>query len=101
MAENRVKEIGVRKVLGASISSIALLLSRDFVKLVVTAVIIAAPVAWWLGSQWLTKFDYRISISAWVFIIAGLSAILIALVTVSFQSIKAARANPVRNLRTE
>ena len=101
MAESRVKEIGVRKVLGASITNITMLLSRDFVKLVITAVIIATPVAWWLGSQWLTKFDYRISISAWVFIIAGLLAILIALITVSYQSIKAARANPVTNLRSE
>ncbi len=101
MAENRVKEIGVRKVLGASISNITLLLSRDFLKLVVMAVIIATPVAWWIGSQWLTKFDYHIGISAWIFVFAGLSAILIALITVSYQSIKAARANPVKNLRTE
>ena len=101
MAENRVKEIGVRKVLGASITNIALLLSKDFVKLVLTAVAIAAPVAWWLGKQWLTKFDYRITISAWIFIIAGLLAVVIALLTVSYQSIKAARANPVKNLRTE
>jgi ABC-type antimicrobial peptide transport system permease subunit len=101
MAENRIKEIGVRKVLGASITSITILLSRDFVKLVITALLIATPVAWWLGSQWLTKFDYRIGISAWIFIIAGLSAILIALMTVGYQSIKAATANPVKNLRTE
>ena len=101
MAENRVKEIGVRKVLGASITNIVLLLSRDFVKLVITAVVIATPFAWWMGRKWLTKFDYHIAISVWVFIIAGLSAILIALITVSYQSIKAARANPVKNLRTE
>jgi len=101
MAENRVKEIGVRKVLGASIANITLLLSRDFIKLVITAVIIATPFAWWAGRQWLTKFDYRITISAWIFIFAGLAAILIALLTVSYQSIKAARANPVKNLRTE
>jgi putative ABC transport system permease protein len=101
MAENRIKEIGVRKVLGASITNITILLSKDFVKLVITALLIATPVAWWLGSQWLTKFDYRIGISAWIFVFAGLSAILIALMTVGYQSIKAATANPVKNLRTE
>jgi putative ABC transport system permease protein len=101
MAENRIKEIGVRKVLGASITNITLLLSGDFIKLVITAVLIATPVAWWAGSKWLTKFDYRISISIWVFVAAGLSAIVIALLTVAWQSIKAAHTNPVKNLRTE
>ena len=101
MAENRIKEIGVRKVLGASITNITLLLSGDFIKLVITAVLIATPVAWWAGSKWLTKFDYRISISVWVFVAAGLSAIVIALLTVAWQSIKAAHTNPVKNLRTE
>jgi len=101
MAENRIKEIGVRKVLGASITNITLLLSGDFVKLVLTAVLIASPVAWWAGREWLTKFNYHISISIWIFIVAGLSAILIALFTVAWQSIKAAHSNPVKNLRTE
>jgi len=101
MAENRIKEIGVRKVLGASITNITLLLSGDFVKLVLKAVLIASPVAWWAGREWLTKFNYHISISIWIFIVAGLSAILIALFTVAWQSIKAAHTNPIKNLRTE
>ncbi|HTE12591.1 MAG TPA: ABC transporter permease [Chitinophagaceae bacterium] len=101
MAENRVKEIGVRKILGASVTSIAALLSKDFVKLVVIAIVIASPVAWWVTDKWLQEYNYRINISWWVFGLAGAAAIFIALITVSFQAIKAAIANPVKSLRTE
>ena len=101
MAENRIKEIGVRKVLGASVINITALLSIDFVKLVVLAVIVASPVAWWASSKWLQGYKYRINISAWIFISAGLLAIMIALLTVSYQSIRAALMNPVKSLRSE
>jgi putative ABC transport system permease protein len=101
MAEQRSKEIGVRKVLGASVQGITILLSIDFVKLVVLAILIASPIAWWGMTKWLQAFAYRISISWWMFAAAGLGAIMIALVTVSFQSVKAALSNPVRSLRSE
>ncbi|MEJ0106129.1 MAG: FtsX-like permease family protein [Bacteroidota bacterium] len=101
MAENRIKEIGVRKILGASVVSITTLLSKDFIKLVIVAILIASPVAWWAMNKWLQGYDYRIKISGWIFLIAGLLAIAIAIITVSYQSIKAAMANPVRSLRTE
>lgn len=101
LAEQRSKEIGIRKVLGASVQGITTLLSLDFVKLVVIAILIASPIAWWAMHQWLQSFVYRISISWWMFAIAGLGALLIALLTVSFQSIKAALANPVKSLRSE
>jgi putative ABC transport system permease protein len=97
----RTKEIGVRKVLGASVSNIVLLLSKDFVKLIMIAFVIAAPVAWYVMHNWLQDFAYRIGISWWIFFAAGLLAILIALITISFQAIKAAIANPVKSLRTE
>jgi putative ABC transport system permease protein len=97
----RTKEIGIRKVLGASLLSITGLLSFDFLKLVVIASVIAFPLAWWAMHQWLEDFAYRINISWMVFVSAGLVAILIALITVSFQAIKAAMANPVKSLRTE
>jgi ABC-type antimicrobial peptide transport system permease subunit len=100
-AESRVKEIGIRKALGASVTNITLLLSKDFVKLVVLAVLIASPMAWWGSRKWLQSFDYRITISIWIFIIAGGSAIVIALMTVGYQSVKAALANPVDSLRSE
>lgn len=100
-AEQRVKEIGIRKILGASVSGILKLLSADFVKLVITAIIIAAPVSWWAMSAWLNDFAYRIELEPWMFLIAGSIAILIALLTVSFQAIKAALANPVESLRGE
>ena len=100
-AEQRTKEIGVRKVLGASVASIVALLSKDFLKLVVIAIGIASPIAWYLMSQWLQDFTYRIDIEWWVFAVAGLVAIGIALLTVSFQSIKAALMNPVKSLRSE
>jgi putative ABC transport system permease protein len=100
-AEQRTKEIGVRKVLGASVGGIVAMLSKDFAKLVLIASVIAFPVAWWAMHNWLQSFAYRINISWWVFVIAGVAAILIALITVSFQAIKAAIANPVKSLRTE
>lgn len=100
-AEQRTKEIGVRKVLGASIGGIVAMLSKDFAKLVLIASIIAFPVAWWAMHKWLESFAYRTNISWWIFIVAGVAAIVIALVTVSFQAIKAAVANPVKSLRTE
>ena len=100
-AERRTKEIGVRKVLGASVSGIAGLLSRDFIKLVMVACVVAFPIAWWMMHSWLQSYQYRISISWATFLIAGIVAILIALFTVSFQAIKAALANPVKSLRTE
>jgi len=97
----RTKEIGVRKVLGASVSNIVLLLSKDFIKLVVIAIGIAVPIAWYILHNWLQDFAYRISINVWVFILSGTVAILVALATISFQAIKAAGANPVRSLRNE
>lgn len=100
-AEQRTKEIGIRKVLGASTTQVTQMLSKEFLKLVLIASVIAFPVAWWAMNKWLQSFAYRISISWWVFAIAGLSIVLIALLTVSFRAIKAATANPVNSLRTE
>jgi putative ABC transport system permease protein len=97
----RTKEIGVRKVLGASVSNIVMLLSKDFIKLVVIALVIASPVAWYIMHTWLQDFAYRINISWWIFFAAGLLAVLIALATISFQAIRAAIANPAKSLRTE
>jgi putative ABC transport system permease protein len=97
----RIKEIGVRKVLGANVSSIVTLLSKDFLKLVFIAAIIAFPVAWYAMNSWLKDFAYRISIPWWIFILAAIAAALIALITVSFQAIKAAISNPIKSLRTE
>ena len=100
-AEQRTKEIGIRKVLGASVSQVTQMLSKEFLKLVLIASLIAFPVAWWAMNKWLQSFAYRISISWWIFLVAGFGALLIALITVSFQAIKAAVANPVKSLRTE
>ena len=101
MAEQRTKEIGIRKVLGASVSSIAALLSMDFLKLIVVAFLIASPLAWLVMQKWLQDFAYKTSISWWIFALAGLSTVFIALFTISFQAIKAALANPVKSLRSE
>jgi putative ABC transport system permease protein len=100
-AEQRIKEIGVRKVLGAGVFNLTTLLSKDFLKLVLIANGVAFPVAWWATNKWLQEFAYHIDLKWWVFVLAGIIAILIALVTVSFQAVKAAIANPVKSLRTE
>jgi len=97
----RIKEIGIRKVLGASVSSIVGLFSKDFLKLVIVAAVIAFPVAWYAMNNWLQDFAYRTNISWWIFFIAGIIAASIALLTISFQAIKAAVSNPVNSLRTE
>ena len=101
MAERRKKEIGVRKVLGASVSSVVALLSRDFLKLTIVAAVLAFPVAWYFMNKWLEDFAYRITINWTIFLVAGLSTIFITLITISFQAISAAMANPVKSLRTE
>ncbi|MBS1527506.1 MAG: ABC transporter permease [Bacteroidetes bacterium] len=100
-AEQRAKEIGVRKVLGASVGSIVAMLSKEFTKLVLIASLIAFPVSWWAMNKWLQSFAYKINISWWVFVVAGAAAIIIALATLSFQAVKAALTNPVRSLRSE
>ncbi|WP_426667135.1 ABC transporter permease [Mucilaginibacter sp. McL0603] len=100
-AEQKVKEIGIRKVLGASVQHIVSLLSVDFLKMVVIASIIAFPIAWWAMNKWLQDFAYRISLSWWIFLLAACIALVIALITVSMQAIKAAMANPVKSLRSE
>jgi putative ABC transport system permease protein len=100
-AQQRVKEIGIRKVLGASVSNLIGLLSKDFLKLVVVALILAIPIAWFAMHKWLQDFAYRINIHWWVFMIAAIITILIAWITISTQAFKAAAANPVKSLRTE
>lgn len=100
-AEQRVKEIGIRKVLGSSVSGIIALLSKDYIRLVGVAIVIAVPLAWWAMNRWLEDFAYRIQIDWWVFAVSGLAAIFIALFTVSFKAVKAALMNPVRSLRSE
>lgn len=97
----RTKEIGIRKVLGASVSNILLLLSKDFIKLIAIASVIAFPLAWYVMNQWLQEFSYRIGISWWIFAIAGGASLIVALVTISLQAIKAALANPIKSLRSE
>jgi predicted permease len=101
MAQNRIKEIGVRRVLGASVNNITTLLSKDFLKLVVIALLIASPLAWWAMNAWLKDFEYRVDIEWWVFAAAGITSVIIALVTVGYQAVRAALSNPVKNLRSE
>ena len=101
IAEQRTKEIGIRKVLGADVSGIVQLLSKDFVRLVIIAFVIAAPLAWYFMNHWLQDFAYRVQIDWWTFLVAGAAALLIALGTVSFQAIKVALTNPVKSLRSE
>jgi len=100
-AEQRTREVGIRKVLGASVASIVALLSKDFLKLVLVAILLATPIAWYAMNQWLQDFAYKIDIEWWVFALAGLLATTVAVLTVSFQSVKAALMNPVKSLRTE
>ena len=97
----RTKEVGIRKVLGASVQHVVFILSKDFLILVIVSFVIAAPVAWLIMHNWLQSYAYRITISWWIFGIAGLMAFVIALSTLSFQAIKAAMANPVKSLKTE
>lgn len=99
--EQRTKEIGIRKVLGASVSGITLMICKDFVVLVVISLLISSPIAWYFMHQWLQTYPYRITINMWTFVVAGMAAVCIALITISFQSIKAAMGNPVESLRTE
>ena len=100
-AEQRSKEIGIRKVLGASVTQVTQMLSKEFIKLVFIGCLIAFPLSWWAMHKWLQDFAYRVDVSWWIFVLAGFSALLIALLTVSFKAIKAALANPVKSLRTE
>ena len=101
IAEQRTKEIGIRKVLGASVTNIIKMLSTDFVKLVLLAFLIATPIAWWFMNKWLQDFAYKIDLSWWIFAATGIIALLVALFTLSFQAIKAALSNPTKSLRTE
>jgi ABC-type antimicrobial peptide transport system permease subunit len=101
MAVQRIKEVGIRKVLGATAANIVYLFSKEFIVLIVIAFAIAAPIAWYYMHQWLQGYVYRIEISWWLFAAGGLVAIVIALATISFQAVKAAMANPVKSLRSE
>jgi ABC-type antimicrobial peptide transport system permease subunit len=100
-AQKRQKEIGIRKVIGASVANVVAMLSKDFLILVSISLFIAVPLSWWLMNHWLQSFAYRINISPLVFLLTALSVVLITLFTISFQSIKAAMANPVKSLRAE
>jgi ABC-type antimicrobial peptide transport system permease subunit len=101
MAAQRIKEVGVRKVLGASVKNIILLFSKEFLLLIMIAFVIAAPSAWYYMHDWLQDFVYRINFPWWILLLAGIMSLIVALITISFQAIKAAIANPVKSLRTE
>ena len=101
IASSRTKEIGIRKVLGSSIPELLYLLSKDFLKLVLISFLIATPIAWYLMTQWLLRFAYRIDFAWWALAIAGIACLILTLLTVSFQSLKSATANPAKSLRTE
>jgi putative ABC transport system permease protein len=101
MAEQRSKEISIRKVLGASVAQVTALISRDFARLVLIAMVLASPVAWWAMNKWLQDFAYQVNLSWWIFAIAGVLVIAIAFATISFQSVKAALVNPVKSLKAE
>ena len=100
-ASKRTKEIGIRKILGASVFKVWILLSRDFTFLVILSVVLALPIAYYFSNRWLQQYEYRVNIAWWIFVVTGFGALIIALLTVSYQSIKAARANPVDSLRSE
>ncbi|MEL7005565.1 MAG: FtsX-like permease family protein, partial [Bacteroidota bacterium] len=101
MTEKRAKEIGIRKVMGATVKSIWQLLTKDFVTLVILSSILAAPIAYYLLDEWISQFDYQMDIPVWIFIYSSLGALIITLITVSYQAIKSAVANPVESLRSE
>ena len=101
ITQQRTKEIGIRKVFGASVQNVLVLVSTEFLSLVLFAFVISIPLTWWGMHGWLQNFAYRIDISWWIFIVAGVSVLLIALLTISFEAIKAALMNPVKSLRTE
>jgi putative ABC transport system permease protein len=101
LIERRTKEIGVRKVLGASVVSLVALLSKDFIKLVLLAILLATPIAWYAMQSWLAKFAYKVTIGGWVFGGVGLVALALALLTVGYRAVRAARTNPVDSLRME
>jgi putative ABC transport system permease protein len=99
--EQRIKEIGIRKVLGANVAQVVVLLSRDFLKLVILSVVVASPVAYYLVNVWLRGFEYRIDIHWSIFVLAAFGAVVVALLTISFQAVKSALVNPVESLRSE
>jgi len=100
-AEQRIKEIGIRKVLGASARQVVALFSKDFLQLMLIAFLIAVPLGWFVMNSWLKDFAYRVAVSWWIFVLAGLASLLVAMLTVGYQAVKAATANPAKSLRSE